>query len=160
MVHHTLLGDGQGRRPNGKTPRIVIQIDESLLRGRRMHNRGRMLQGNEAISTDDQREFTIMQEGGEEVNINRNFGRRIAGPWIFGMVECHKQPNASYKSKEVRLYHVERCAANTLLPIIRDNFTPGSVVWSDQWPAYRRIWEEGGLIHEAVNHSTNFVSEN
>ncbi|KAF0985674.1 hypothetical protein HZS_5269, partial [Henneguya salminicola] len=52
-----------------------------------------MLQGHEAISTDDQREFTIMKEGGEEVNINRNFARRIAVPWIFGMVECYKQPD-------------------------------------------------------------------
>ncbi|KAF0989709.1 hypothetical protein HZS_7547 [Henneguya salminicola] len=94
MVHHTLLGDGHGRGPSRETPRIVIQIDESLLRGRRMYNRVRMLQGNETISTDDQREFTNMQ-GGEEVNINRNFGRRIAGPWIFGMVECHKQPDGS-----------------------------------------------------------------
>ncbi|KAF0990793.1 hypothetical protein HZS_1591 [Henneguya salminicola] len=92
-MHHTLLGDGYGKGPSGETPRIVIQIDQSLLRGRRMYNRGRMLQGNEAISTDDQREFANMQEGGEEVNINRNFGRLLADPWIFGMVECHKQPD-------------------------------------------------------------------
>ncbi|KAF0985600.1 hypothetical protein HZS_3984 [Henneguya salminicola] len=65
MVHHTLLGDGHGRGPSGETPRMVIQIDESLLRGRRMYNRGRMLQRNEAISTDDQQEFTNMQEGCE-----------------------------------------------------------------------------------------------
>ncbi|KAF0985517.1 hypothetical protein HZS_4990, partial [Henneguya salminicola] len=149
MVHHSLLGDGHGRGPSEETSRIVIQLDESLLRGTRMYNRGRMLQANEAISTDDQREFTKMQEGGEEVNINRNFGKRIAGPRIFGMAECHKQQDGSYKLKEVRLYHVERRDANTLLPIIRDNFTPVSVGWSDQWPAYRRIWEEDGLIHEA-----------
>ncbi|KAF0989999.1 hypothetical protein HZS_3749, partial [Henneguya salminicola] len=116
MVHHTLLGDGYGRGPSVETPRIAIQIDESLLRGRRMYNRRRMLQRNEAISTDGQLEFTNMQEGGEEVNINQNFGRRIAGPWIFGMVECHKPPDGSYKSKEVRLYDVERRDANTLLP--------------------------------------------
>ncbi|KAF0985710.1 hypothetical protein HZS_7065, partial [Henneguya salminicola] len=79
-VHHTLLGDGHGRGPSGITPRIVIQIDESLLRGRRMYNRGRMLQENKAILTDDQREFTNMQEGDEEVNINRNFGRLMADP--------------------------------------------------------------------------------
>ncbi|KAF0985444.1 hypothetical protein HZS_1860, partial [Henneguya salminicola] len=141
MVHPTWFGDSHGRDPIRETPPIVIQIDESLLRGRRMNNRGRMLQGNEAISTDDQREFTNIP---------------IAGLWIFGMVECHKQPDGSYKSKEVRVYHVKRRDSNTLLPIIRDNATPGSVVWSDQWPAYRRIWEESGLIHEAVNHSTNF----
>ncbi|KAF0991873.1 hypothetical protein HZS_2834, partial [Henneguya salminicola] len=126
MVHYTLLGDGHGRNPSGETPRIVIQIDQSLLRGRRMYNRGRIFQGNEAISADDQREFTNMQEGGEEVNINRNFERQIASPWIFGMVECHKQPDGSYKSKEVRWYHVDRRDANTLLPIIRDNVTPGT----------------------------------
>ncbi|KAF0991348.1 hypothetical protein HZS_7797 [Henneguya salminicola] len=64
MVHHTLLGDSHGRGPSGETPSIVIQIDESLLRGRRMYNRGRMLQGNETILTDDPRESTNMQEGG------------------------------------------------------------------------------------------------
>ncbi|KAF0991983.1 hypothetical protein HZS_7125, partial [Henneguya salminicola] len=117
----------------------------------------RSTRGNEAISTDDQRGFSNMQEDGEKVNINRNFGRQIAGPWVFGMVECHKQPEGSYKLKEVRLYHVERRDENTLLPTIRDNAPPGSVVWSDQWPAYRRIWEEDGLIHEAVNHSTTFL---
>ncbi|KAF0991901.1 hypothetical protein HZS_1248 [Henneguya salminicola] len=114
--------------PSGETPRIVIQIDKSLLRGRCMYNRGRMPQGNEAISTDNRRESTNMQEGGEEVNINRNLWKRIADLWIFGMVECHKQPDGSSKSKEVRLYHVERRGANTLLPIIRDNVTPRSVV--------------------------------
>ncbi|KAF0986328.1 hypothetical protein HZS_2961, partial [Henneguya salminicola] len=62
MVHPTLLGDSHGRGPNGETPLIVIQIDESLFHGRRMYNRGRMLRGIEAISTDDQREFTNMQE--------------------------------------------------------------------------------------------------
>ncbi|KAF0991349.1 hypothetical protein HZS_7798 [Henneguya salminicola] len=40
------------------------------------------------------------------------------------MVEYHKQPGGSYKSKEVSLYHVERRDANTLLPIMRDNITP------------------------------------
>ncbi|KAF0985610.1 hypothetical protein HZS_7924 [Henneguya salminicola] len=96
MGHHTMLGNCHGRGSSGETPRIVIKIDESLFRGRRMYNRGRRLQENEAISTDDQRECTHMQEGGEEVNINRNFGRRIVGPLIFGMVECHKQPDGSY----------------------------------------------------------------
>ncbi|KAF0992017.1 hypothetical protein HZS_4871, partial [Henneguya salminicola] len=132
MVHHTLLGDGYGRGPSGETLRIVIQIDESLLRERRMEMKLSRQMTNESLP--------ICKNGGEEVNINRNFGKRIAGPWIFGMVECHKQP-------DVGLYHVDGRDANTLLPIIRDNVTPGSVVWSVQWPAYRRIWEEDGMIH-------------
>ncbi|KAF0985605.1 hypothetical protein HZS_639, partial [Henneguya salminicola] len=62
----------------------------------------------------------------ESLLICKKVVKRIAGSWIFGMVECHKQPDGSYKSKEVRLHHVESRDANTLYPIIRDNVTPGS----------------------------------
>ncbi|KAF0986734.1 hypothetical protein HZS_2086 [Henneguya salminicola] len=127
MVHHTLFGDSHVFFVGG-----VCIIEEECSREMKLSRQ----MTHESLP--------ICKKVGEEVNISRNFGRRIAGSWILGMVEYYKQPEGSYKSKEVRLHHVERCDANTLLPIIRDNNTPGSVVWSDQWPSHRRIWGEGG----------------
>ena len=40
------LGDSQGEIVENQKPQRVVQIDESLLRGRRKYNRGRLLAGN------------------------------------------------------------------------------------------------------------------
>ena len=40
------LGDGQGQIMENQRQDSVIQIDESLLRGRRKYNRGRLLRGS------------------------------------------------------------------------------------------------------------------
>ena len=53
-----------------------VQIDEARFAGRRKYNRGRMLQGDQAPDSID-------REG--EVENNRNHGRRIDGPWVFGL---------------------------------------------------------------------------
>lgn len=156
------LGNGRGRGPNGETPDVVIQIDESLLRGRRLYHRGRNLLGDNYPTLEDRQEWqTLNEEDGAELNPNRNYGRRIEGPWIFGMAECYKQIDGSYITGQVRLFHVERRDAQTLLPIIRENVSRGSMIWSDEWRSYSRIGsEEDGLLHESVNHSQNFVSIN
>ncbi|KII67965.1 hypothetical protein RF11_01966 [Thelohanellus kitauei] len=125
------LGDGNGTRVDGQTPNVVIQIDECLLRGQRMLNRGRLLQGNENIDQGDRAEWN----------------------------QCHKNNDDSYTSGEVRLFKVERKNKNTLLPIIRDNVSAISMVLSDEWAPYRSIGgENDGILHESVNHSAAFTS--
>lgn len=157
IAHQRKLGDGRARGLNGETPEVVIQIDECLLRGKRLYNRGRFLLGNQPIPLEDREE---LGEDIHEIDSHRNYGRRITGPWIFGMVECRKQENGSYKSGEIRIFHVEKRDAATLLPIIRGHVESGSMVWSDQWKAYSRIREECDVEHETVNHSEQFVAIN
>lgn len=159
-AHVRRLGNGRGRGPNNELPEIVVQIDECLLRGKRMYNRGRMLLGDNSPSAEDIEEWTELNaEIGANMDRTRNYGRRITGPWIFGLIECTKQADNSYKSGEVRLYKVERRTAEILLPIIRQNVERGSMVWSDEWRSYSRIGRENdGLLHETVNHSQNFIT--
>ena len=49
-------------------PEQIVQIDESLMRGRRKNNRGRLLRGNAFPAA------------------RQNYGRVIDGPWVFGLV--------------------------------------------------------------------------
>ncbi|KII66142.1 hypothetical protein RF11_11962 [Thelohanellus kitauei] len=79
------LGDGNGTRVDGQTPNVVIQIDECLLRGQRMLNRGRLLQGDESIDQGDRAEWNRLNTD-QRMHPNRNYGMRIRGPWIFGLV--------------------------------------------------------------------------
>ncbi|KAF0985390.1 hypothetical protein HZS_7686 [Henneguya salminicola] len=61
----------------------------------------------------------------ESLNRRRNHSTLINGPWIFGLLECRLQENGQYKSGKLRLFIVERRDAQTLLPIIRQNVSPG-----------------------------------
>ena len=120
----------------------VVQIDESLFRGRRKYNRGRVLQGD-----------------GVPGRRPNNHGQRVEGPWVFGLLLV--------ESGELRLFRVEHRDAGTLLPIIVANVAPGTTIWSDEWAAYRGIPQcndtpqNGGGAkgdrHESVNHSVQFV---
>ncbi|KII61621.1 hypothetical protein RF11_06895 [Thelohanellus kitauei] len=141
-------------------PYIIIQIDECLLRGKRLYHRGRILTGDQNILGEDMLEWHALNaENHVEMNPQRTGGIRITGPCIFGMVECHKQPDGSYKSEEVRLFKVERRTSAILLPIIRQHVAPGTVVWSDEWASYSRIGQYAdGLVHESVNHSVELNS--
>ena len=131
-------------RVGNNLPQMVIQIDESLLRGKRKYNRGRLLLGNQATPQEDQQEYELDIDGNDDEDQNygndmRNHGRHIQGPWIFGLAECHLNDQGKYDAKEVRLFHVERRDHQTLIPWITANCTEGSVIWSDQWTAYSRI---------------------
>jgi len=54
--------------------------------------------------------------------------------------------------------YVEKRDAATLLPIIQRVISPGSIIVSDQWRAYRDIPNlPGNYTHYMVNHSENFV---
>ncbi|KII61759.1 hypothetical protein RF11_08860 [Thelohanellus kitauei] len=47
----------------------------------------------------------------------------------------------------------KRRNADTLLPIIREHIEANSMIWSDDWPPYRKIGKGDNLLHEFVNHS-------
>lgn len=123
-------------------PGHVVQIDESLFRGRRKYNRGRLLQAD-----------------GVPGRMPNNHGQRVEGPWVFGLLHAG--------TGELRLFHVDRRDAATLLPLIVENVAPGTTIWSDEWAAYAGIPacqdtpQNGGgpmgYIHQSVNHSVNFV---
>ena len=49
--------------------------------------------------------------------------------------------------------------AATLLPIVQSHVAPGTIVWSDQWAAYRNLSSLSHVAsHSTVNHSVEFVA--
>ena len=79
-------------------------------------------------------------------------GRRPRGErWVLGLFDTQYVPARPY------LQLVRRRNAATLLPIIQRKVQPGSLVYTDQWAAYRRMQRVLGFNHQTVNHSVNFV---
>ena len=76
-----------------------LQIDEARFAGRRKYSRGRMLQGDQAPDSIDSE---------ADVENNRNHGRRIDGPWVFGLK----------KGDDCRYFYVQKRDKDTLIPII------------------------------------------
>ena len=72
------LGDGLGRIFPEEMPMIVIQADESLLRGKRKYNRGRMLLGDGGIPAEDR---AAAREVAQELDIvlprRGNYNKRV-----------------------------------------------------------------------------------
>jgi transposase len=114
-----------------------IQIDEARFAGRRKYNRGRMLTGDFAPTSED---------AGSIVVNKRNHGARIDGPWVFGL----------RLGDDCRYFVVEKRDRGTLIPIIRRECERGSVIHSDEWPAYGSLTQEG-YVHETVNHQQHYV---
>lgn len=59
-------------------------------------------------------------------------------------------------SRNVRFILVPDRQANTLIPLINSRVVEGSKIWSDKWPAYNGLTDEG-FHHETVNHKEHFV---
>ncbi|CAF3700217.1 unnamed protein product [Rotaria socialis] len=118
----------------------IVQIDESLFRGKRKYNRGRLLLGN------------LNNNNNNNFNVNvQNSSSSSDRPWVFGIAEPTEEGH------EVRFFHVARRDAATLIPIIWKHVYPGTTIWSDQWKAYSRLQTGYGYDHETVNHSQNFI---
>jgi ISXO2-like transposase domain len=117
----------------------VIQVDESFMRGRRKNNVGRVMGGN-AVPT-----------------ARANYGNALVGPWVVGLVW---KPNDGSPTR-FRFAIVLRRNAGTMRRIITRYVAPGTMIWTDQWRAYRGIptWGPPGnpYTHQTVNHSQNFV---
>ncbi|KII67425.1 hypothetical protein RF11_07810 [Thelohanellus kitauei] len=90
---------------------------------------------------------------GNEQRINYqtpDIGRRITGPWIFGLLKSHRRPDRHYKSGEVRLFVVEN----------KGSVSRKSIIWSDMRPPYMRIGQDGdGLFMESENHSKRYMAK-
>ena len=52
---------------------------------------------------------------------------------------------------------IEKRDIATLQPIIQHVCRPGTLLYSDEWKAYKSIKENLGFDHEAVCHKDNFV---
>ena len=114
----------------------IIQIDESLMRGRRKANKGRYLLGN------------VADPSPANTHRRTNYGDREDGPWVFGMVQKG--------TRLVKLFYVEDRKASTLVPLLRKHVHQDSTIWSDEWKGYRGI-NEFFRCHQTVKHSENFV---
>ncbi|KII71883.1 hypothetical protein RF11_13443 [Thelohanellus kitauei] len=109
MAHALKFGNGQARGLNGELSDVVIQMDECLLRGKRMYNPGRILIRYQNIFIKNIVEWMRMNENSEnQMDPARNYGRRVTGPWIFGMAECIRSEASKYKTGEVRLFKFKK----------------------------------------------------
>lgn len=72
--------------------------------------------------------------------------------WVFGLVDTSFRPAKGY------MVVVENRSAATLLPIIGSICLPGTIIHSDEWPAYVNISRNLGFEHGTVNHSLEFVN--
>jgi hypothetical protein len=116
-----------------------IQIDEARFAGRRKYNRGGMLNG-------DNPPPPRSEDSDADLQNNRNHGRRIDGPWVFALKQ----------GSDCRYFYVQRRDRNILIPIIHRECETGSVIHSDEWPAYGNV-NAIGYSHFTVNHQENYV---
>ena len=77
-------------------------------------------------------------------------GHAVEGQWVFGGIE--------EDSRKCFIATVENRTEETLLELIKEWITLGTIIVSDCWKAYSNL-EKHGYIHKTVNHSREFVNE-
>ena len=75
--------------------------------------------------------------------------RRVGDPWVFGVKQ----------GSESRFFYVKNCDKETLVPIIKRECKIGSVIHSDDLPAYYELSHLGYCHHTIVGRKTNVKSE-
>ncbi|XP_040065542.1 uncharacterized protein LOC120839344 [Ixodes scapularis] len=138
FIREAVADEMASRPPLGGVGQVV-QVDESLFRGKRKYNRGRLLAGDNVpgCSSDHYR------------------GTEEKGPWIVGLI--------SESTGELRLFEVKKRNRRTLHAIVAKNVYPGTTVVTDKWKGYDGLWtvhdDLGHMVlnHLTVNHSENFV---
>jgi hypothetical protein len=88
----------------------------------------------------------LSEDSDADLQTNSNHGRRIGGPWDFGLKQ----------GSDCRYFYVERRDRNTLIPIIQREYETGSVIHSEEWPAYGNL-NATGYNNFTVNHQENYV---
>lgn len=76
-------------------PGFELQIDESLFQGKRKYHRGRLLMGDKKTQESDP------NNPNEKPKNNRNYGNRVQGPWVFGIVS-QKSSDIQYKKQLIQ----------------------------------------------------------
>ena len=82
---------------------------------------------------------------------NERYGRRVRGPWLFGLVLC-QQVGDRRRVLETRFFIVNRRDEQSLIPIILRKVQPGTTIYSDEWPAYQQL-QQFHFVHIRVNHT-------
>ena len=139
-----------------------IQIDESYFRGRRKYNRGKCRLGDITMPGEHEARAemeieiiaAVEQEPGDECGIKEvgvrpsSYGNRVIGPRVVGL----------YKSSaEFLFFVVPDRKSRTLRDLLRRRVAYGSVVQTDEWAGYSRLWEDG-YRHKAANLSRWFIN--
>lgn len=68
--------------------------------------------------------------------------------WVFGGVERD--------SNKCFAIIVNKRNQKELMPIIKKNILPGSIIYSDGWKAYNNL-KKYGYKHKVINHSKHFA---
>ena len=109
------------------------------------YGRGRRLKGDRVDENEDKSRAELLAEIFERAT-EEMYGK-FMGPWVFWLYQ---------NNRGVRFFAAPDRKARTVLPRILDQVKQGSVIVSDEWAAYRRIFELG-YIHFTVCNKRNYV---
>ncbi|KAG0439755.1 hypothetical protein DMUE_2211, partial [Dictyocoela muelleri] len=71
--------------------------------------------------------------------------------WALTFADCSVTPARGYA--EI----IESRNSNTIIPIIERIVRPGSIIYTDEWPAYTNLSNLNTYIHGTVCHKYHFV---
>jgi transposase-like protein len=95
--------------------------------------------------------------GGKSINMHAKKRKRFE---MKGGVRDHKQAVLGMVERKgrVRAKVVPNASGKHIVPIVRENVAEGSTLHTDQWSAYELL--QNDYVHEAVNHSIEYVRDN